>query len=113
MFGKSGTADLPKPGGGYFKDRHTSNVIAAAPYEDPRVVVICVIGSTVLINVGRSAVEHARLSGGNMLKRHEAARIAVWTSWNVNTTPWLLGNGTCPRCPRWGLVGSVNVQATR
>ena len=31
------------PGGGYFKDRHTSNVIAAAPYEDPRVVVICVI----------------------------------------------------------------------
>ena len=43
MFGKSGTADLPKPGGGYFKDRHTSNVIAAAPYEDPRVLVICVI----------------------------------------------------------------------
>ena len=43
MFGKSGTADLPMPGGGYFKDRHTSNVIAAAPYDDPRVVVICVI----------------------------------------------------------------------
>tara|TARA_B100001121_G_C18587688_1_gene573003 strand:- start:636 stop:1034 length:399 start_codon:yes stop_codon:yes gene_type:complete len=43
MFGKSGTADLPMPGGGYFKDRHTSNVIAAAPYEDPRVIVICVI----------------------------------------------------------------------
>jgi cell division protein FtsI/penicillin-binding protein 2 len=43
MFGKSGTADLPKPGGGYFKDRHTSNVIAAAPYADPQVLVICVI----------------------------------------------------------------------
>ena len=63
-------------------------------------VVVCVIGSSVLINVGRAAVEHARLSGGNMLKRHEAARIAVWTSWSVNTTPWLLGNGTCLRCPR-------------
>ena len=37
-------------------------------------VVVCVIGSSVLINVGRSAVEHARLSGGNMLKRHEASR---------------------------------------
>jgi len=43
MFGKSGTADLPRPGGGYFKDRHTSNVIAAAPYDEPRVIVICVI----------------------------------------------------------------------
>jgi cell division protein FtsI/penicillin-binding protein 2 len=43
MFGKSGTADLPKPGGGYFKDRHTSNVIAAAPYDEPKVIVVCVI----------------------------------------------------------------------
>ena len=43
MFGKSGTADLPNPAGGYFKDRHTSNVIAAAPCEDTRVVVYCVI----------------------------------------------------------------------
>ena len=43
MFGKSGTADLPNPEGGYFKDRHTSNVIAAAPYRDTRVVVYCVI----------------------------------------------------------------------
>ena len=43
MFGKSGTADLPNPKGGYFKDRHTSNVIAAAPFEYPRIVVYCVI----------------------------------------------------------------------
>ena len=43
MFGKSGTADLPNPEGGYFKDRYTSNVIAAAPFENPRIVVYCVI----------------------------------------------------------------------
>ena len=43
MFGKSGTADLPNPKGGFFKDRHTSNVIAGAPYEQPRIVVYCVI----------------------------------------------------------------------
>jgi len=43
MFGKSGTADLPNPAGGYFKKRHTSNVIAGAPFEQPRVVVYCVI----------------------------------------------------------------------
>ena len=43
MFGKSGTADLPNPAGGYFKDRHTSNVIAAAPFDETRVVVYCVI----------------------------------------------------------------------
>ena len=43
MFGKSGTADLPNPAGGYFKNRYTSNVIAAAPYDEPRIVVYCVI----------------------------------------------------------------------
>ena len=43
MFGKSGTADLPNPKGGYFKERHTSNVIAAAPFDHPRLVVYCVI----------------------------------------------------------------------
>ena len=43
MFGKSGTADLPNPTGGYFKDRHTSNVIAAAPFDETRIVVYCVI----------------------------------------------------------------------
>lgn len=43
MFGKSGTADLPNPKGGYFKDRYTSNVIAGAPVQDPRIVVYCVI----------------------------------------------------------------------
>lgn len=46
MFGKSGTAQLPKPAGqgkGYFEDRYVSSFIAGAPYEHPRIVVVCVI----------------------------------------------------------------------
>jgi cell division protein FtsI (penicillin-binding protein 3) len=46
MFGKSGTAQLPKPKGqgrGYFEDRYVSSFIAGAPLEHPRVVVLCVI----------------------------------------------------------------------
>lgn len=46
MFGKSGTAQLPKPAGqgkGYFEDRYVSSFIAGAPFEHPRIVVLCVI----------------------------------------------------------------------
>ncbi|MSR18325.1 MAG: penicillin-binding protein 2 [Phycisphaerales bacterium] len=46
MFGKSGTAQLPKPKGqgtGYFEDRYVSSFIAGAPLERPRVLVLCVI----------------------------------------------------------------------
>lgn len=44
LFGKSGTAQLPRPdGGGYFEDRYVSSFIAGAPYERPLVVVLCVI----------------------------------------------------------------------
>ena len=44
MFGKSGTAQLPKAeGGGYHEDRYVSSFIAAAPYDNPRLVVLCVI----------------------------------------------------------------------
>ena len=44
MFGKSGTAQLPRPeGGGYFEDRYVSSFIAGAPLADPRLVVLCVI----------------------------------------------------------------------
>ncbi|MHC5026491.1 MAG: peptidoglycan D,D-transpeptidase FtsI family protein, partial [Planctomycetota bacterium] len=44
MFGKSGTAQLPKrDGGGYHEDRYVSSFIAGAPFETPRVVVVCVI----------------------------------------------------------------------
>jgi cell division protein FtsI/penicillin-binding protein 2 len=44
MFGKSGTAQLPKKeGGGYHEDRYVSSFIAGAPYEDPRIVVVVVM----------------------------------------------------------------------
>jgi cell division protein FtsI (penicillin-binding protein 3) len=44
LFGKSGTAQLPKKtGGGYHEDRYVSSFIAGAPYEHPRIVVLCVI----------------------------------------------------------------------
>ena len=44
LFGKSGTAQLPRPeGGGYFEHRYVSSFIAGAPLADPRLVVLCVI----------------------------------------------------------------------
>ena len=44
MFGKSGTAEMPKKGGGgYHKDRYVISFIAGAPLDDPRLVVLCVI----------------------------------------------------------------------
>jgi len=44
LFGKSGTAQLPrKEGGGYHEDRYVASFIAGAPYEQPRIVVLCVI----------------------------------------------------------------------
>ncbi|MHC4106660.1 MAG: peptidoglycan D,D-transpeptidase FtsI family protein [Planctomycetota bacterium] len=44
LFGKSGTAQLPRPdGGGYYDDRYVSSFIAGAPFEDPRIVVLAVI----------------------------------------------------------------------
>ena len=44
MFGKSGTAQLPKrEGGGYHEDRYVSSFIAGAPFTDPRIVVVVVI----------------------------------------------------------------------
>jgi cell division protein FtsI (penicillin-binding protein 3) len=44
MFGKSGTAQMPKAqGGGYHEDRYISSFIAAAPADNPTIVVLCVI----------------------------------------------------------------------
>jgi len=44
LFGKSGTAQLPKvEGGGYHEDRYVSSFIAGAPFDTPRLVVLCVI----------------------------------------------------------------------
>lgn len=46
LFGKSGTAQLPRKkedGGGYYEDRYVSSFIAGAPLDRPRLVVLCVI----------------------------------------------------------------------
>ncbi len=44
IFGKSGTAQLPRRDGrGYHEDRYVSSYIAAAPYTEPRIVVLCVL----------------------------------------------------------------------
>jgi len=44
MFGKSGTAQLPKAeGGGYHEHRYVSSFIAGAPVHDTRLIVLCVI----------------------------------------------------------------------
>jgi cell division protein FtsI/penicillin-binding protein 2 len=44
IFGKSGTAQLPKPGGGgYYEDRYVSSFVGGAPFDDPQIVVLCVI----------------------------------------------------------------------
>jgi cell division protein FtsI/penicillin-binding protein 2 len=44
LFGKSGTAQLPRrEGGGYHEHRYVSSFIAGAPVEEPRAVVLCVM----------------------------------------------------------------------
>ncbi len=44
MFGKSGTAEMPRRDGrGYHKDRYIISFIAGAPLDDPRLVVLCII----------------------------------------------------------------------
>jgi len=44
IFGKSGTAQLPREDGkGYFEDRYVSSFIGGAPIDNPSVVVLCVI----------------------------------------------------------------------
>ena len=44
LFGKSGTAQLPRSDGkGYFEDRYIASFIAGAPIDNPEIVVLCVI----------------------------------------------------------------------
>jgi cell division protein FtsI/penicillin-binding protein 2 len=44
LFGKSGTAQLPRDDGkGYFEDRYVSSFIGGAPIDNPSIVVLCVI----------------------------------------------------------------------
>lgn len=44
LFGKSGTAQLPRRDRkGYHQDRYVSSFIAAAPYHHPQIIVLCVL----------------------------------------------------------------------
>ncbi len=44
IFGKSGTARVPRPdGGGYFENQYFSSFVAGAPVHEPRIVVLVVI----------------------------------------------------------------------
>ncbi|MFO0827864.1 MAG: penicillin-binding protein 2 [Phycisphaerales bacterium] len=44
VFGKSGTAQLPKPkGGGYYQDRYVSSFLAGAPFDKPKIAVLVVV----------------------------------------------------------------------
>ena len=48
--GKTGTADKPRPGGGYYDNRVVANFAAAFPYDDPKYVLVVTLDepSTVL-----------------------------------------------------------------
>lgn len=41
--GKTGTAEKPRPGGGYFRDRNVSTFAGAFPMDDPRYVVVVML----------------------------------------------------------------------
>lgn len=43
MFGKSGTAKIARPDGGYFERQYVSSFVAGAPVDFPRIVVLVVI----------------------------------------------------------------------
>ena len=38
--GKTGTAQVPKPGGGYYEDRHVGSFVGFAPADDPKFVML-------------------------------------------------------------------------
>ena len=38
--GKTGTAQIPKPGGGYYEDRHIGSFIGFAPVNDPKFLML-------------------------------------------------------------------------
>jgi cell division protein FtsI/penicillin-binding protein 2 len=70
LFGKSGTAQLPRAdGSGYFDDRYIASFIAGAPIDNPKLVVLCVIddpdksighyGGTVAGPVVRDVIEQS------------------------------------------------------
>ena len=70
LFGKSGTAQLPRAdGSGYFEDRYIASFIAGAPIDNPKLIVLCVIddpdksighyGGTVAGPVVRDVIEQS------------------------------------------------------
>lgn len=60
VFGKSGTAQLPKPnGGGYHEDRYVSSFIAGAPFDRPKIAVLVVVDDP-----DRHRLGHNRYGGG-------------------------------------------------
>ena len=70
LFGKSGTAQLPRrEGGGYHDGRYISSFIAGAPFDEPRIVAICVVddpdrergyyGGTIAGPVVRNVIDQA------------------------------------------------------
>jgi cell division protein FtsI/penicillin-binding protein 2 len=60
VFGKSGTAQLPKPkGGGYYDDRYVSSFIAGAPFDRPKIAVLVVVDDPDKHRLG-----HNRYGGG-------------------------------------------------
>lgn len=60
VFGKSGTAQLPKArGGGYHDDRYVSSFIAGAPFDRPKIAVLVVVDDPDKHRLG-----HNRYGGG-------------------------------------------------
>ncbi|MEW6060121.1 MAG: penicillin-binding protein 2 [Actinomycetota bacterium] len=47
--GKTGTARIPKPGGGYYTDRHISSFIGFLPASDPEIVILATLDRPVTI----------------------------------------------------------------
>jgi len=82
--GKTGTAQKPQPGGGYYKDRYVSSFIGFAPIEDPQIVILVIInepkdtiwGETtsapVFSNVGRFALQRMNVGPSKSLITAEA-----------------------------------------
>lgn len=70
MFGKSGTAQLPKKSGGYHQDRYISSFVAGAPYDQPRIAILVVIEDPDKYRLG------ANQYGGGAIAGPTAARIA-------------------------------------
>lgn len=88
LFGKSGTAQLPRSDGkGYFEDRYVASFIAGAPIDSPKIVVLCVIddpdksiahyGGTIAGPVVRDVIESSLLYLGVSPSTEFLARVSA------------------------------------